>query len=266
MAASAKSDRATLALDAPPRLQAAGRAVHGQTPVERYRFADQWSLHHYRYRAVLELDGRAHPIRPGAVSLVPPRVRMVYRFPRPGCRHDYGLFIPGRAVGRPPAGSGEPVAVWSDAAALGPAFLELFDRVIDEHGLRPRRAEAALWEMLWRLGDGRRQHEAAAGDPAEVVASRIRARLGETLRVADLAEEVGLSHNQLTRRFRARFGTTVVAYIRQRRLAAAERMLRHTTLPVKVIAMEVGLPDAHQFNKAVRLGLGGSPTRIRAQG
>ncbi|MEM1208564.1 MAG: AraC family transcriptional regulator [Planctomycetota bacterium] len=248
-------------LSRPPRIVAAGRATHGHRPVERYRFDDTWCLHLYRYRFALEVDGEPHRVPSGTVSLLRPGLRLVYRYPRPGCRHHYCLFtLDGSS--RAAESARAAFAPLVDVDALTPGFGRLFDRVVDEHAERSARARAALWEMLWQLTDDRHAERVAMSDPAEIAAAQIRTRLNEPLRVADLAEEVGLSHNQLTRRFRARFGMTVVAYVQRQRMAAAERMLRDTTLPMKVIATAVGL-DAQQFNKSVRRALGASPTAVR---
>ncbi|MEM1107684.1 MAG: AraC family transcriptional regulator [Planctomycetota bacterium] len=256
-------------LNQPPRIVVAGRSTHGHRPVERFCFDDVWCIHLYRYRFTLELDGVTHRVEPDTVSLIRPRVRMAFRYPRPGCRHLYCLFVldpPSRRVERESLDAAAPPTsyrVFGEGAALGPAFTRRFERVAENHATRPGRATAALWEMLWQLTDSDPAGEDEPADPAEVAAAQIRTRLNEPLRVADLAEEVGLSHNQLTRRFRARYGTTVVAYLQAQRLAEAERMLVETTLPMKVIAGEIGL-DAQQFNKAVRRGLGASPSAVRA--
>ncbi|MEM1212646.1 MAG: AraC family transcriptional regulator [Planctomycetota bacterium] len=254
----------TIGLSRPPGIVSAGRATHGQRPVERYLLDDVWCLHRYAYRFTLEIDGRAHRVQPGTVSLLRPKLRLVYHYPRPGCRHQYCIFtLPSGGVSTGPKAPRYPF--FTDSAELSPAFFRLFDRVVDDRVSRPGRAKAALWEMLWQLTDAGHAEGVAAKGPAEIAALQIRTRLNEPLRVADLAEEVGLSHNQLTRLFRARYGQTVVAYLQEQRMAAAERMLCETTLPMKMIAAAIGL-DAQQFNKAVRRGLGMSPTAVRERG
>jgi len=42
-------------------------------------------------------------------------------------------------------------------------------------------------------------------------------------------------------------------------------LLVYSTLPVKVIASEVGIPDLHLFNKTIRRELGHSPRAIRGR-
>ena len=96
------------------------------------------------------------------------------------------------------------------------------------------------------------------------VREAIELQLSEPLRVADIACAAEISHNHLTRLFHAATGKTVVAYIRERRVDRATRLLRHTTMPVKQIAAQVGLPDLHQFNKVIRGATGLSPRAVRA--
>ncbi len=94
----------------------------------------------------------------------------------------------------------------------------------------------------------------------------IEQRLGEPLRVPELAAEVGLSHNHLTRLFNQALGMTVIAYIQERRVQRAHHLLIHTTRPVKAIALEVGMPDLQALNKMMRRLTGNSPRQIRFQG
>jgi len=91
----------------------------------------------------------------------------------------------------------------------------------------------------------------------------IEAHLAEPLTVPQIARYADVSHNHLTRLFRAETGDTVVAYIRQRRLARAEHLLRRSTMPIPAIAASVGIPDLQAFNKACRRELGAPPRRLR---
>jgi transcriptional regulator GlxA family with amidase domain len=130
----------------------------------------------------------------------------------------------------------------------------------------PRRADARLWELLWRLwGASRNSSAGAGGDPLVARATElIEKRLSGRLVVADLARELGLSHNQLTRRFRAASGMTVVEFIRVRRVRQATYLLQNTTMPIKAIASSVGLGDFHSFNKTMRNATGKSPRALQA--
>ena len=91
----------------------------------------------------------------------------------------------------------------------------------------------------------------------------IEARLAEPLSVPEIARRAGLSHNHLTRLFRMHTGDTVVAYIRRRRMARAEHLLRRSTMPIPAVAASVGIGDLQAFNKACRRVLGASPRSLR---
>lgn len=80
----------------------------------------------------------------------------------------------------------------------------------------------------------------------------------------ELARAADVSHNHLTRLFRAETGMTVVAYIRLRRMARARHLLVASTLSIPGVAASVGISDLQAFNKACRRELGGSPRSIRA--
>jgi transcriptional regulator GlxA family with amidase domain len=43
----------------------------------------------------------------------------------------------------------------------------------------------------------------------------------------------------------------------------ARHLLLNSTLPIKVIAREVGIPDPHLFNKIIRRELGKAPREVR---
>lgn len=245
-------------LNRPPRIITGGLSAHRPGSTLRFCFDDIWSMHCYQYRFDLELDGQVFQIRPGMVSIIPPGVRMVYRFPSGPCRHWYVLFelSPSRQVQSCMGIRAE------DASSDG--LNARFRQVACAAPHQPPRARAGLWDVLWRMAEhDASARPAASPDPAEQVATAIRARLSEPLRVAALASEVGLSHNQLTRQFRQRFGQTVIDYIQQLRIEQAEHLLRQTTMPIKAVAVEVGMPDPHHFNKAIRRTLGASPTAIR---
>jgi transcriptional regulator GlxA family with amidase domain len=92
----------------------------------------------------------------------------------------------------------------------------------------------------------------------------VEARLTEPLTVPEIARTVGVSHNHLTRLFRAATGETVVGNIRARRMERARHFLRATTLSITAVAASVGIPDLQAFNKTCRRELGASPRGIRA--
>lgn len=244
----------------PPELVLAGQAVHGRKgAVEEYHLPDLWSVHFYRYHGTLTLDGRELALAPGWAGITPPNTKITYRF-QGESRHTYAHF-------RLPAG-GDLVRmpVLQD---LGESFEGIVRQLEEAAGWRPaqpRRSSVRLWDVLWQLA-GRpmverqphlRQHPALGGAVRE-----IELQLSQPLSIPAIAQRAEISHNHLTRLFRAQFGVTVEGYIRQRRVERALHLLAHTTLSVKAIAAEVGLPDLHFFNKTIRAACGMSPREYR---
>lgn len=152
---------------------------------------------------------------------------------------------------------------------LGQAFGEVnrdMEEAIAYYPDNPLRAEVRLWDILHRLSDAQPFHttDKPADHPSVIDARRqIELSLGQPIRIPDLARKCNMSHSQLTRLFQKHCGMTVVAYIRKRRMSRAEHLLRNSTKPIKVIALEIGIGDLQQFNKIVRHYFGLSPRRLR---
>ncbi|MCM1966274.1 AraC family transcriptional regulator [Streptomyces sp. G1] len=226
-----------------------------------FRLPDLWQLHLYRYRAELTVDGVTHRIRPGHVSLVPPGAVVSFRY-EGRSEHLYAHFaLPG-------AGPRAAVPVVQEAEAQTPALSELLLLAIAASPHTPRRADAEVWGALWRVaalarsGDGeRRPHSAVAAALAYV-----ESHLASPLAVPEVARASGVSHNHLSRLFKAETGTTVVAYVRRRRMERARHLLRESTLSIAAVADSVGIGDLQAFNKACRRELGASPRALRGGG
>ncbi|MDB6126398.1 MAG: AraC family transcriptional regulator [Verrucomicrobia bacterium] len=246
----------------PPTLVQAGRAVHGKTRrVEEYQLPELWCLHLYSYDGLFSIDGREFVIKPGWASVTPPNARIVYRF-RGESQHVFAHF-------RLPAG-GDLVAM-PVTQDLGKAFDELKHGMEEAAGWlpsQPRRASVRLWDVLWQLAGQplaeqaphKRMHPALSKAVRE-----IELHLAQPLAIPVIARRAEISHNHLTRMFRAQFGVTVEGYIRQRRVERALHLLANTTLAIKSIAGEVGLPDLHFFNKTIRASAGVSPREYRVR-
>ncbi|MFI6405933.1 helix-turn-helix domain-containing protein [Streptomyces sp. NPDC050548] len=251
-----------IGLDAPPRVASLGVGVHGTvSPRDVFRLPDLWQLHLYRYEAELTVDGVPYEIRPGHVSLVPPGalVRFHYRG-----RSEH-LFA---HLELPSAGERLTVPVMQDAGTQTPVLTDLMLRAVAAAPRNSARAAAELWTVLWRVADLATPADGDAAGPHPALAlavAHIEAQLAAPLTVPEVARAAGVSHNHLIRLFRAEIGSTVVAYIRHRRLEHARHLLRESTLSVPAIAAAVGIGDLQAFNKACRRELGASPRAVRAR-
>lgn len=246
-----------LHLARPPYVAKVGVGVHGVRSLrDVFRLPDLWQFHVYGYSADLTFLGGTYPVRPGSVSLVPPgeQVRFDYRG---RSEHLFAHF-------RTPA-VGEPVQVpvVQDAGGVAPLLSDLLRNAVEAAG-GSARVPAEVWAALWRAAQLPRPAER---DPHSAVASalaHIEANLARPLSVPELARVAGVSHNHLTRLFRAETGMTVVACIRQRRMAMARHLLTSSTLSIPAVAATVGVTDLQAFNKLCRRELGASPRAVRA--
>jgi transcriptional regulator GlxA family with amidase domain len=90
-------------------------------------------------------------------------------------------------------------------------------------------------------------------------------KLSEPICVADLARQLDVSHNHLTRLFNRYCQQNVVAYITARRIERARHLLIHSTLPIKAVAAQVGFHNLQDFNKMLRRNTGLAPRALRVQ-
>lgn len=245
-----------------PVVKQMGVAIHGRVPEEKYILPVHWCVHVYRYEGELWINGEVFPIRPGHASVIAPGTTMEYRY-RGKSVHVYAHFaLPDSAT------ETVPVAAVQD---LGSDFAELnraMEQAVEFFPRQRLRAEVRIWDILWRLAARSfpQSPPPAQLHPAVQQAIQlIELNLHEPIYVTDLARKVGLSQNHLIRLFRAVLGTTVVGYIRDRRLQRASHLLKNSTLPIKTIAHEVGIPDLHLFNKMVRGRFGSAPRNFRTR-
>ncbi|RKN07906.1 AraC family transcriptional regulator [Streptomyces radicis] len=248
-------------LDEPPRVVGIGVGVHGTASAhDTFRLPDLWQLHLYRYTARLIVGDTPYTIRPGHVSLVPPGTLVRYQY-RGRSEHLYAhLRLP--LTGEP-----RQVPAVQDAGAHAATLSAQLLQAIAAAPQAPARTTAEIWSALWRVAHLPAPDAEGGGHRAVAAAmAHIESRLAEPLTVPVVARAAGVSHNHLTRLFRAETGDTVVAHIRRRRMERAGHLLRATTLPIRSVAASVGIGDLQSFNKICRRELGASPRTIRAAG
>jgi len=90
-----------------------------------------------------------------------------------------------------------------------------------------------------------------------------RRRAVEGISVRELAQDVGLSPEHLVRLFRRHTGQTLVALLREERLAHAIRLLEHTGLSVAEVAQQSGFASPHHFARCLRAATAMTPTELR---
>lgn len=93
----------------------------------------------------------------------------------------------------------------------------------------------------------------------------IRAHLAESIGLADLADEAGLSRYHFARLFRNTVGRTPHQHVLHLRIVRAHALLNETRLSVAQIAFDVGFSSQSHFATVCRRVLGQSPAALRGQ-
>ena len=93
----------------------------------------------------------------------------------------------------------------------------------------------------------------------------LRARIGDSVGLSELASEVGVNAAHLARVFRARYGISVGEYGRRLRLDWAAAEIACEDRPIAEIATEAGFADQSHFTRLFRQHVGTTPARFREE-
>ncbi len=241
-----------------------------------------------RGSATLAIDRRAVPVGPGDVVVIAPgevvapdlgdAEAWAAWFP-PDALADRapGAFLSWRAhpllhpfVGHAAGGVQRLHVPPPDRAAWSARFTALDAELQARHD---GYAEAALAHLTLLLIGVARLAADVVGDlrlrDEPVLASTfaaIEARFREPISLAHVAADVGLTPAHLTTVVRRKTGRTVQAWIAERRMAEARRLLARTDLTVEAIGAAVGFRDPSYFVRRFRLAHGTTPLSWRRAG
>ena len=116
--------------------------------------------------------------------------------------------------------------------------------------------------QIGRLNAAPSEKESRVDPKIREALSFINENLSLELRVDTLADRVFLSRYHFMRLFKAQTGSTVHAYIRQKRLLCAARLIREG-VPAGQAALECGFNDYSVFNRAFRASFGIRPADLK---
>ncbi len=258
-----------------PKVCRAGRFPLDVQGFSRTYRASTHALHLYEYAGRIRLDAVERPLEPGDLTISPANRPSSYDLDEPGhhlCIH----FEPSRSRGkmvRLPLHI--PLGPWRTYVAQQMLHIvELHARTGsrgEQGDLAAAAASAHLQALLMELALGDRAAEPsgkrrAADMAVQRVARFIHKRYDQPLSVEALADEADLSQGYLARAFRGRYGMTMQAFCRQRRMEVALHLLRSTDLPIKTIAHRVGVDDMPYFHKQFRAVTGRTPGSVKKEG
>ena len=91
----------------------------------------------------------------------------------------------------------------------------------------------------------------------------VNANISKKLRITEIAYQLDLSHEYVSRQFRKNTGQTLASYINSQRLESSLVMLRNTNMPFKQIAAECGFKNVNYFHTIFKKHFSLTPRDIR---
>lgn len=107
------------------------------------------------------------------------------------------------------------------------------------------------------------EFEARSLDRLSDIARWIAANLHRQITIESLARRASLGPRQVSRRFKAAFGTTPADFVESLRLKEAQRRLAVTEASIKRVAVSLGYRSTHVFRRAFERRFGISPRAYR---
>lgn len=134
--------------------------------------------------------------------------------------------------------------------------------------LSPGEGAAIVHEALTSLAISR---DRPGEDSAAALLTRrardcVRSQLHRNLSATELADELGVSREHLSRVFRQQTSQTLYRYIQRQKMLRACHLLKETTLTHKEIAARLGYAAAAHFTRTFRSVMGSTPSRFRRSG
>jgi AraC-like DNA-binding protein/mannose-6-phosphate isomerase-like protein (cupin superfamily) len=161
------------------------------------------------------------------------------------------------------------VVVLPDAWELRQPFDTLINELTLALPFREHRIRASmllLFTAVLRLAE--RQH--GTGHPLDprqrmTLERYVDQHIGHRIRPADLAEQLNMSAEYFTRRFRQTFGVPPKVWLVRRRIQHAAVQLDEAADSIAQIATALGYPDVFLFSRQFKAVMGVSPTAYRAR-
>jgi AraC-like DNA-binding protein len=217
-------------------------------------------------RGLFRFEGATHEVAPGQAFIAIIPESSSYRYPEGGTEpwvfswiNFYGPL--GLRLARDLRTQYGPVLPLPERSTAELAFRALL------HGSRHEdfftRSEAAYGFMVRWHQQLQRPRESA--DVIEAGARYCDTFFRLPLAVKELAAQGGMSREHFTRLFTQAKGISPAAYLRNRRIVAAEELLRETALPLAEIAVRCGFGSARMLTDSFRSLRGVTPGAYRKQ-
>ncbi|MBN1553526.1 MAG: helix-turn-helix transcriptional regulator [Phycisphaerae bacterium] len=254
--------------------------VAGRFPLHRENFqavycAPTHAIHLYDYHGFIRIGEKQFELSPGVVTISPAGGETSYHMPRKGyhlCIHFHPVTATKDQIKIPTHLPPGPHSSLLSQRMCHIARLHQTTALPGRSGVIAKTAAStALQELLLYLAvisqpqPSKSQRTLRSSDAVDQTVRILSESLAEPLSVPQLAKQVGLSRDYLTKLFRQRHGLTIPRYLQTLRMDHAKQLLTETNLSIKQIGARVGYPDPQHFNKRFRQTENQSPSEFRSR-
>ncbi|MBD5777932.1 AraC family transcriptional regulator [Pelagicoccus sp. NFK12] len=147
-------------------------------------------------------------------------------------------------------------------------LLQLFQQTISDLEQEASReaysfANARLWHLLGDMVYRRRFDLGGEGRAIDRSLEIMKARVEESISLADLSREVGLSSTYFCRLFKKRMDQAPIDYFIRLKIQRACQYLDFSDMAVQEVAMALGYEDPYYFSRVFKRIMGVSPLQYR---
>jgi AraC-like DNA-binding protein len=110
---------------------------------------------------------------------------------------------------------------------------------------------------------GQVTHKFSTQDYLDKAMHFIQTNYSKNISVSTIAEYVGINASYLCRIFKQKYGITPAEFLKDYRIGFSNKLLLHTNMPIKQVAMSVGFNDPQYFSRCFSRKKGLSPREAR---
>jgi AraC family transcriptional regulator len=218
-----------------------------------------WALHYYLNSGKVGIGENERVCQNGTLSLTPPGVKSTYE-----PLEDFSYYCVHFEVEEDE--ELKKLGVFSDSPVGTEEFNELFLNLLSLSAMDGFRAKIRLLELLhlYKMGTVCGHASRSYLHPSiERVIVWMKSNLNRNPTLNELGNIAGVTGTHLNRLFNFEFNKTAMAYFHEEKMRRVTFLIQNSEQSLKSIALELGFPDLHAFNKAVKKSCGDGPRKFR---
>ena len=203
---------------------------------------------------------------PGSLCFIPPKIAHEIIYPKSGTLDNYSIkFKLGASFRlRVP----QEAFVTGISAQQQSEILWLFKKIVGDYVQDIPIPLERMYSLLNIVNETKAPSSGTAGKNNIVgqIKKIVNANIPKNMRIADIAYQLDLSHEHVSRYFKKHTGQTLTSYITCQRLESSMVMLKNTNMPFKQIAAECGFKNVNYFHTTFKKHFSVTPQDFRKHG